>query len=45
MPDFLKAGADGLGIGSQLFDKALIKNKDWAGLKLHFEKFVQKLTW
>jgi 2-dehydro-3-deoxyphosphogluconate aldolase/(4S)-4-hydroxy-2-oxoglutarate aldolase len=45
MQDFLKAGADGLGIGSQLFDKALIKNKDWAGLKLHFEKFVQKLTW
>ena len=45
MQDFLKAGADGLGIGGQLFDKALIKNKDWAGLKLHFEKFVQKLTW
>lgn len=45
MQDFLKAGADGLGIGGQLFDKVLIKNKDWAGLKLHFEKFVQKLTW
>jgi 2-dehydro-3-deoxyphosphogluconate aldolase/(4S)-4-hydroxy-2-oxoglutarate aldolase len=45
MQDFLKAGADGLGIGSQLFDKELIRDKDWAGLKLHFEKFVQKLTW
>jgi len=45
MQDFLKAGADGLGIGGQLFDKVLIKNKDWAGLKLHFEKFVQKLRW
>jgi 2-dehydro-3-deoxyphosphogluconate aldolase/(4S)-4-hydroxy-2-oxoglutarate aldolase len=44
MQDFLRAGADGLGIGSQLFDKQLIKNKDWAGLKSHFEKFVQKLT-
>jgi 2-dehydro-3-deoxyphosphogluconate aldolase/(4S)-4-hydroxy-2-oxoglutarate aldolase len=44
MQDFLKAGADGLGIGSQLFDKQLIRNKDWTGLKLHFEKFVQKLS-
>jgi 2-dehydro-3-deoxyphosphogluconate aldolase/(4S)-4-hydroxy-2-oxoglutarate aldolase len=45
MQDFLKAGADGLGIGGQLFDKQLIRDKDWAGLKLHFERFVQKLTW
>ncbi|GLU53820.1 bifunctional 4-hydroxy-2-oxoglutarate aldolase/2-dehydro-3-deoxy-phosphogluconate aldolase [Dyadobacter frigoris] len=44
MSEFLKAGADGLGIGGQLFDKKLIKEKDWAGLKLHFQKFVEKLN-
>ena len=43
MDQFLKAGADGLGIGSQLFDKKMIQNKDWAGLKTYFEKFVEKL--
>lgn len=41
---FLKAGADGLGIGSQLFDKKLIQEKDWAGLKAHMEKFTEKLN-
>ncbi|MBE9462483.1 bifunctional 4-hydroxy-2-oxoglutarate aldolase/2-dehydro-3-deoxy-phosphogluconate aldolase [Dyadobacter subterraneus] len=44
MDSFLKAGADGLGIGGQLFDKQLIKKQDWAGLKLHFLKFVNKLN-
>lgn len=43
MDQFLKAGADGLGIGSQLFDKKMIQNKDWAGLRAYFEKFVEKL--
>lgn len=43
MDQFLKAGADGLGIGSQLFDKKMIQNKDWTGLKAYFEKFVEKL--
>lgn len=43
MNSFLKAGADGLGIGSQLFDPELIANKDWAGLRLHFLQFVEKL--
>lgn len=43
MDQFLKAGADGLGIGSQLFDKKMIQNKDWTGLKTYFEKFVEKL--
>ena len=43
MNEFLKAGADGLGIGSQLFDKKMIKAKDWAGLKVYFAKFVAKL--
>ncbi|WP_031527862.1 bifunctional 4-hydroxy-2-oxoglutarate aldolase/2-dehydro-3-deoxy-phosphogluconate aldolase [Dyadobacter crusticola] len=44
MTAFMKAGANGLGIGGQLFDKKLIQDKDWQGLKSHFERFVQKLT-
>ncbi|GAB3694593.1 bifunctional 4-hydroxy-2-oxoglutarate aldolase/2-dehydro-3-deoxy-phosphogluconate aldolase [Spirosoma flavus] len=43
MTDFLKAGADGLGIGSHLFDKNLISKKDWAGLTAHFQEFVHQL--
>ncbi len=43
MDQFLKAGADGLGIGSQLFDKKMIQEKDWPALKAYFEKFVEKL--
>jgi 2-dehydro-3-deoxyphosphogluconate aldolase/(4S)-4-hydroxy-2-oxoglutarate aldolase len=40
---FIKAGADGLGIGSQLFDKTLIKDENWEGLELHFKQYVSKL--
>ncbi|GAB3938287.1 bifunctional 4-hydroxy-2-oxoglutarate aldolase/2-dehydro-3-deoxy-phosphogluconate aldolase [Larkinella terrae] len=43
MADFLKAGADGLGIGGQLFDSKLIKKKDDDSLKSHFEKFISQL--
>lgn len=43
MTAFLNAGANGLGIGGQLFDKELIRNKDWDGLKAHFLQFVRKL--
>ena len=42
MDAYIRAGADGLGIGSQLFDKALIQEKNWSGLKEHFERFVHK---
>jgi 2-dehydro-3-deoxyphosphogluconate aldolase/(4S)-4-hydroxy-2-oxoglutarate aldolase len=38
---FMKAGADGLGIGGQLFDKQLIKNQDWDGLLEHFRQYVK----
>jgi 2-dehydro-3-deoxyphosphogluconate aldolase/(4S)-4-hydroxy-2-oxoglutarate aldolase len=38
---FMKAGADGLGIGGQLFDKQLIKNQDWDGLLEHFKQYVR----
>lgn len=41
---FIKAGADGLGIGSQLFDKTLIKDQNWKGLELHFKQYVSKLN-
>ena len=41
---FIKAGADGLGIGSQLFDKTLIKEENWKGLELHFKQYVSKLN-
>lgn len=44
MEAFLKAGAKGLGIGGQLFDKKLIQDKNWDGLKAHFLQFVQKLA-
>lgn len=43
MTAFLNAGANGLGIGGQLFDKKLIEAKDWNGLKAHFMQFVEKL--
>ena len=39
--EFMKAGADGLGVGSQLFDKDLIKDKNWEGLEGHFGEFVK----
>lgn len=40
MGDFLKAGASGFGIGSHLFDKTLIDEKNWDGLKIHFQHFI-----
>ncbi len=39
--EFMKAGADGLGIGGELFDKELIKKEDWEGLEEHFGGFVE----
>ena len=44
MTNFLKAGADGFGIGSGLFDKKLIGEKDWKGLKKHFSAFKKCLS-
>lgn len=43
LKDFWKAGVQGFGIGSPLFDKGLIQNKDWNGLKNHFSEYVQLL--
>ena len=41
---FLQAGASGFGIGGQLFDKQLIKEKNWIALSSHFKAFVSKLN-
>jgi 2-dehydro-3-deoxyphosphogluconate aldolase/(4S)-4-hydroxy-2-oxoglutarate aldolase len=41
---FLDAGASGLGMGSQLFNKKLITDKNWEGLSDHFASFVNKLN-
>ncbi|MCG6190787.1 bifunctional 4-hydroxy-2-oxoglutarate aldolase/2-dehydro-3-deoxy-phosphogluconate aldolase [Maribellus maritimus] len=38
---FLEVGVDGLGIGSPLFDKSLIKAKNWSALENHFSGFTQ----
>jgi 2-dehydro-3-deoxyphosphogluconate aldolase/(4S)-4-hydroxy-2-oxoglutarate aldolase len=42
--DFLEAGAAGLGIGSHLFNKEHIRNKNWEALAGEFERFVHKIT-
>lgn len=39
--EFMKAGADGVGVGSQLFHKQNIKDKDWGSLKVNFAEFVK----
>jgi 2-dehydro-3-deoxyphosphogluconate aldolase/(4S)-4-hydroxy-2-oxoglutarate aldolase len=43
MAAYFKAGADGLGIGSHLFNKALINEKNWSGLATHFQQFVNRM--
>lgn len=36
--EFLKAGADGVGMGGQLFSKPLVDDGNWEGLWAHFNK-------
>ncbi|GAA4469900.1 bifunctional 4-hydroxy-2-oxoglutarate aldolase/2-dehydro-3-deoxy-phosphogluconate aldolase [Nibrella saemangeumensis] len=43
MAAFLKADADGLGIGGELFDKQIINAKNWPALKAHFQTFLAEL--
>jgi 2-dehydro-3-deoxyphosphogluconate aldolase/(4S)-4-hydroxy-2-oxoglutarate aldolase len=43
MGDFLQAGASGFGIGSHLFNKTLIDEKNWDALTHHFSAFVKKI--
>ncbi|MEX2593598.1 MAG: bifunctional 4-hydroxy-2-oxoglutarate aldolase/2-dehydro-3-deoxy-phosphogluconate aldolase [Anditalea sp.] len=40
--DFMKAGAKGLGIGSQLIPKRLVENSEWETLSRHFSEFVKE---
>lgn len=40
---FMQAGADGVGMGSQLFDKKMIQEQDWEGLRAHFGAFAEKV--
>ena len=42
--DFLNAGAEGLGMGGQLFDKVRIRNKDWMALSTTFKCLVRKIN-
>lgn len=42
MKAFMKAGARGFGIGSQLVPKNMVENEDWKALNKHFSVFVQK---
>lgn len=41
--DFMKAGSDGLGVGSQLFNKKMIQDKNWTLLAEQFEVFANKV--
>jgi len=41
--DFMKVGSDGLGVGSQLFNKKMIQEKNWAQLTEQFEAFANKV--
>lgn len=40
---FLKAGAEGLGMGSQLLDPTYIKERNWEELQQHFTNLVRKI--
>ena len=42
--DFMRAGACGIGVGSQLFDNKMILEKNWEGLLIHFELFANKMN-
>jgi 2-dehydro-3-deoxyphosphogluconate aldolase/(4S)-4-hydroxy-2-oxoglutarate aldolase len=41
--DYLQAGVKGLGIGTPLFNKEFIKNKDWDKLFSNFKQFEKKV--
>ena len=41
--EFLKAGAEGLGMGGSLFDKNIIAKKEWAALSARFRQLAEKI--
>lgn len=40
MDEYIKAGADGFGLGSALFDPQLIEDGNWKRLRTHFGKYA-----
>jgi 2-dehydro-3-deoxyphosphogluconate aldolase/(4S)-4-hydroxy-2-oxoglutarate aldolase len=44
MGDYIRAGADGFGLGSSLFRDDHIKSRDWEALQHHFKRFVNLWT-
>ena len=42
--DFFKAGAVGVGMGSSLFDKTMIKEQNYEGLLSHFKLICKKVS-
>ena len=43
MQDYLKAGVSGFGIGSNIINKKMLQEKDWAGITALAEKYVSLL--
>ncbi len=41
LPDFLKAGADGFGIGSPLFDRQRVESRDWTWVEAQCRAFAE----
>jgi len=41
LPDFVKAGADGFGIGSPLFDRQRIESGDWAWVEAQCRAYAE----
>ena len=40
LPAFLQAGADAVGVGSPLFDKKRVENRDWSWITEQARRFV-----
>ncbi len=41
---WLEAGATAVGMGSELFDRKFIRDKNWEALQLHFEALVNSIS-
>lgn len=45
MKDYLKVGISGFGVGSNITDKKMIENNDWAGITALAKKYVSELKY
>ena len=43
MADFLKAGAVGVGVGSNIVNKTMLKNEDYTGITSLAKKYVEAI--